>query len=165
MTLQTTIKDARLCPYRLSQSFKTSLLSLCPRIAEVDIMDSLQSPQLDIIVGFVLGLPGAGKGTLCARLEKDYPVFHLSIGDHLRNLQKNGLLANCADGVDVDAYLRDRRLLPAEMIVEILAQKLSHESFMGHRNFLIDGFPRTDDSAVLFETKGSSCDFPNTCSG
>ena len=35
-------------------------------------------------VFFVLGRPGAGKGTQCAKLVSDYGFVHLSAGDLLR---------------------------------------------------------------------------------
>ena len=38
----------------------------------------------DIYVIFVLGGPGAGKGTQCANIARDFNVQHLSIGDVLR---------------------------------------------------------------------------------
>ncbi|PBP23823.1 hypothetical protein BUE80_DR005208 [Diplocarpon rosae] len=40
------------------------------------------SPSWTVI--FVLGGPGAGKGTQCDQLAKDYPACHLSIGDTMR---------------------------------------------------------------------------------
>lgn len=41
----------------------------------------------DVSVIFVLGGPGAGKGTQCANLVKDYGFVHLSAGDLLREEQ------------------------------------------------------------------------------
>ena len=39
---------------------------------------------------FVLGGPGAGKGTQCANLVRDYGFVHLSAGDLLRNTSRRG---------------------------------------------------------------------------
>ena len=41
------------------------------------------SPE-DVLVVFVLGGPGAGKGTQCANLVPDFGFVHLSAGDLLR---------------------------------------------------------------------------------
>lgn len=41
------------------------------------------SPK-DVLVVFVLGGPGAGKGTQCANLVPDFGFVHLSAGDLLR---------------------------------------------------------------------------------
>ena len=41
-------------------------------------------------VVFVLGGPGAGKGTQCARIVEEFGFVHLSAGDLLRAERKNG---------------------------------------------------------------------------
>ena len=41
-------------------------------------------------VVFVLGGPGAGKGTQCANIVRDYAFVHLSAGDLLRAHMKSG---------------------------------------------------------------------------
>ena len=46
-------------------------------------------------VVFVLGGPGAGKGTQCANIVRDYKFTHLSAGDLLRAHMKSGT----ADGL------------------------------------------------------------------
>lgn len=45
------------------------------------------SPE-KVVVLFVLGGPGAGKGTQCANLVRDYNFTHLSAGDLLRAEQE-----------------------------------------------------------------------------
>jgi UMP-CMP kinase len=42
------------------------------------------------LVIFVLGGPGAGKGTMCAKLVEDFGFEHLSAGDLLRAERKKG---------------------------------------------------------------------------
>lgn len=39
---------------------------------------------------FVLGGPGSGKGTQCAKLVEEYGFFHLSTGDLLREEKDSG---------------------------------------------------------------------------
>ena len=46
--------------------------------------------QANPTVVFVLGGPGAGKGTQCANLVRDYNFVHLSAGDLLRAHIKSG---------------------------------------------------------------------------
>ena len=41
-------------------------------------------------VFFVLGGPGSGKGTQCAKLSKDHGFVHLSAGDLLREERDSG---------------------------------------------------------------------------
>ena len=45
----------------------------------------MQSPKTLPTVFFILGGPGAGKGTQCALLSKDYGFIHLSAGELLRD--------------------------------------------------------------------------------
>lgn len=57
-----------------------------------DPIERIEYPQLpaseflgtEIHVIFVLGGPGAGKGTQCAKLARDFHMYHLSVGDALR---------------------------------------------------------------------------------
>ena len=122
-------------------------------------MDTIRNMQQEeerngVIVYFVLGAPGAGKGTLCAKLAEDFPMYHLSTGDFLRALNKGKKLDSDVvgdTGIDLDWYLRHRRLLPPDVIVATLADKIRSEYLHGHDEFLIDGFPRTEESAALFE--------------
>ena len=39
---------------------------------------------------FILGGPGAGKGTVCARLVNEHGFVHLSTGDLFRDIIKSG---------------------------------------------------------------------------
>ena len=110
-------------------------------------MESCQKIQ----VAFVLGVPGAGRGTLCAKLAEDFPVYHLSTGDYLRSLSDSQKSLEVLSDIDIHEYLQDRRLLPPKEIVEILARKVSSEYERGHNMILIDGFPRTEASAEMFE--------------
>ena len=102
-------------------------------------------------IAFALGIPGAGKGTLCAKLALDFPLYHLSTGDYLRSISGRDNSSEPGDGINIKKYLQDRRLLPPKAIVEILEQKIVLENRRGHRLIIIDGFPRTEASAELFE--------------
>ena len=67
----------------------TPLFAPMPAVARVEAPTERVptfSPN-DVTVIFVLGGPGAGKGTQCANLVKDYGFVHLSAGDLLRREQ------------------------------------------------------------------------------
>ena len=113
----------------------------------VNIMESSRNSQ----IAFVLGAPGAGKGTLCAKLAAHLPVCHISTGDYLRSLSDGEKSLDVLSDIDLDEYLQNRRLLPPKAIVEILARKVSLEYERGYNLIFIDGFPRTEASAELFE--------------
>jgi hypothetical protein len=53
----------------------------------------------------------------------------------------------------VQGYLQRGNLLPTELIIQILREKIEREKEKGHHRFLIDGFPRQIDQGIEFEGK------------
>ncbi len=88
---------------------------------------------------FVLGGPGAGKGTQCERLVKECGFVHLSAGDLLRAERKSG----SAHGDLIAKYILDGRIVPVEITVSLLAKAMAES---GRTRFLIDGFPRNENN-------------------
>lgn len=88
---------------------------------------------------FVLGGPGAGKGTQSALLVRDYGFVHLSAGDLLRAERDSG----SPDGAMIEAIIREGKIVPVEVTIRLL-QKAMEAS--GGSKFLIDGFPRNFDN-------------------
>jgi adenylate kinase len=84
-----------------------------------------------------IGPPGAGKGTQAERLVKTYSMAHLSTGDMLRAARD----AKTPVGVEADRYMSSGALVPDEIIVAIIAERL--ESADCQKGYLLDGFPRT----------------------
>lgn len=80
----------------------------------------------------LIGPPGAGKGTIAEMLQKDFGVMHLSSGDILRDaIKENNPLGN-----EAKAYMEKGTLVPDEIIIKLMKEKLNEESFV------LDGFPR-----------------------
>ncbi|KXH61132.1 UMP-CMP kinase [Colletotrichum salicis] len=106
----------------------------------------------DVTVLFVLGGPGAGKGTQCARLVTDYGFTHLSAGDLLRAEQDR---PGSQFGQLIKDYIKDGLIVPMEVTVQLLENAMTEtmkENPAGKAaRFLIDGFPRKMDQAVKFE--------------
>lgn len=124
------------------------------------------NPDRDVI--FVLGGPGSGKGTQCARLVADFPgVVHLSAGDLLRAHTKSGT----PDGDAVAGMIANGKIVPSSVTISLLeaamaaAAKEAEEKKTGgeggkagkgapsklkHR-FLVDGFPRNDENRSAYE--------------
>ncbi|GAB1310476.1 bifunctional uridylate/adenylate kinase [Madurella fahalii] len=104
----------------------------------------------DVTVIFVLGGPGAGKGTQCARLVRDYGFTHFSAGDLLRaeqdrpGSQYGQLIRDCIKNGDI---------VPMEVTVALLEKAMRDTMAApgGNKKFLIDGFPRKMDQALKFE--------------
>ncbi|OLN88655.1 Uridylate kinase [Colletotrichum chlorophyti] len=103
----------------------------------------------DVTVLFVLGGPGAGKGTQCAKLVSDYGFTHLSAGDLLRAEQDR---PGSQFGQLIKDYIKDGLIVPMEVTVQLLENAMTETiKKQGNKRFLIDGFPRKMDQAIKFE--------------
>lgn len=105
----------------------------------------------DVTVIFVLGGPGAGKGTQCANLVRDYNFTHLSAGDLLRAEQER---PDSEFGTLIKDYIKDGLIVPMEVTVQLLENAMTEvikKDKDGKGKFLIDGFPRKMDQALKFE--------------
>eukprot|EP01084_Bolivina_argentea_P022858 42514_1 len=90
-------------------------------------------------VFFVVGGPGAGKGTQCAMLMKEFKIKHLSTGDLLREERNSG--SKYAE--IINNGIKEVKLVPTEITVGVI--KKAMEKYMnndGMTSFIIDGFPR-----------------------
>ncbi|KAI0818136.1 uridylate kinase [Xylaria sp. FL0064] len=126
----------------------------------------------DVTVLFVLGGPGAGKGTQCERLVAAHGFTHLSAGDLLRAEQNR---AGSQYGELIKDYIKNGLIVPMEVTIVLLenAMRDAMNAAAASKNtatpattttttaeekpktlkgkFLIDGFPRKFDQAVKFE--------------
>ncbi len=109
-------------------------------------------------VVFVLGGPGAGKGTMCELAESQLGWTHLSTGDLIRTEQAKGGPTAAA----IDALLADGQLVPNEIVVTLLKDTMeSITRTTGKRNFLLDGFPRSlNNLEGWYECFGRSAELP-----
>ena len=67
------------------------------------VMSCFQSKPKKFRVVFVLGGPGSGKGTLCAKIVETYGWVHLSAGDLLRAERKD---PSSKHGELINEYIR-----------------------------------------------------------
>ncbi|CAH0491947.1 unnamed protein product [Peronospora farinosa] len=88
---------------------------------------------------FVLGGPGAGKGTQCMKLVQKYGFVHLSAGDLLREERESG----SANGEMIDRMIKEGQIVPVKITLNLLQQAMVKS---GRDLFLIDGFPRNFDN-------------------
>ena len=92
-----------------------------------------------------LGPPGAGKGTMASRLAQDKEIPHVSTGDIFRENINNGTDL----GKKVKSILDSGELVPDELTVELVQDRLKHDDVSG--GFILDGFPRTIPQAEALE--------------
>jgi UMP-CMP kinase len=98
----------------------------------------LWSPD-DITLVFVLGGPGAGKGTQCANLVSDYGFKHLSAGDLLREEQDR---PGSEFGEMIKSYIKEGTIVPLEVTIQLLENAMKNSMEGGNKGlFLIDGAP------------------------
>lgn len=114
------------------------------------------------LIVFLLGCPGAGKGTQSALLKAAFPgppmLTHLSYGDLLRHVDR-------IPGSWVSAFPRRRGTgasntssphLPADAAVQLLRETIVETGIRRHgqRVWLVDGFPRTDRHVAAWTAAG-----------
>jgi len=98
---------------------------------------------------FVLGGPGAGKGTQCANICDNFPEwFHISAGDCLRAERKD---PTSKDGELINNFIKEGKIVPVEITVKLLQKAMAKAQEDGKRSFLIDGFPRNLDNVQGWE--------------
>ncbi|KAL7387652.1 hypothetical protein ABVT39_026709 [Epinephelus coioides] len=96
-------------------------------------------------VMFVLGGPGAGKGTQCSKIVENYSYTHLSAGELLRAEQAR-------DGSEVghliSTYIKEGKIVPVEITINLLKKAMEETMQKDEKKFrfLIDGFPRNEDN-------------------
>lgn len=89
----------------------------------------------------LLGAPGAGKGTLAEKIKAHAAYIHVSTGDMLRAAIRNETKV----GLEAKGYMDRGELVPDEVIVGIIKDRLSEED--DGAKFMFDGFPRTLEQA------------------
>lgn len=96
-------------------------------------------------VVFILGGPGAGKGTQCERLIQNYPCHHLSAGQLLRDEaeKKDGSSEHAAL---IEECLVAGKIVPVEISLSLLQNAMREVEGNDSLIFLIDGFPRNFDN-------------------
>jgi adenylate kinase family enzyme len=109
-------------------------------------------------VVFVLGGPGAGKGTMCELAESQLGWTHLSTGDLLRAAREAG----GPTAVTIEEYMTAGKLVPNEITVTLLKSAMeSITRTTGKTNFLLDGFPRSlDNLEAWYEIFGHEAALP-----
>uniref|UniRef100_A0A8C8RAR8 UMP-CMP kinase n=1 Tax=Pelusios castaneus TaxID=367368 RepID=A0A8C8RAR8_9SAUR len=120
---------------------------LCPRARRLSLAAAPRRLLLLMkpLVVFVLGGPGAGKGTQCARIVEKYGYTHLSAGDLLRDERKR---PGSQYGELIEKYIKEGAIVPVEITISLLKRAMDQTMAANVQKykFLIDGFPRNEDN-------------------
>merc|ERR1712194_424992 len=100
-------------------------------------------------VVFVLGGPGAGKGTQCQLLSTNLGWAHLSAGDLLRaERKKEG--SKLADIINTN--IAEGKIVPSEITVTLIKNAMTElRAEKGQLKFLIDGYPRSEGNVTSWK--------------
>jgi len=93
----------------------------------------------------LLGAPGVGKGSQATRIAKSLSIPHISTGDIFRFHISQGTEL----GMKARQYMEKGLLVPDEVTVEIVADRLKEEDCV--TGFVLDGFPRTTQQAKFLD--------------
>lgn len=88
----------------------------------------------------LFGPPGAGKGTQAKLLAERLQLAHISTGELLRAVIKEGTEV----GKVAQSYIKEGKLVPSD-VVRVLAEDAMASS--GCDQFILDGYPRTIEQA------------------
>lgn len=91
----------------------------------------------------ILGAPGAGKGTQAALLAEKLNTPHLSTGDILREEVRKGTEL----GKRAQEYMDRGDLVPDDIIIGAMNERLKEAGGSTSNGFILDGFPRTLEQA------------------
>ena len=100
----------------------------------------------------LLGMPGAGKGTQAQIIEEELAIANVSTGAILREVSKS----KSDLGQKVQTYLNSGQLVPDEIIIEMLVERISNNDC--NNGFILDGFPRNIEQAKSLDQAGVNID-------
>lgn len=111
-----------------------------------DAFDSRRTSSQPFIL--VVGGPGVGKGTQCARAAVELGLAHFSVGDLLRREQADPA---SPFGAFIGRSMRKKVAVPPALALKLISRAVNGEGTRGKRAVLLDGFPRSVGQLEAFE--------------
>jgi adenylate kinase len=92
----------------------------------------------------IMGVQGSGKGTQAQRLQKDFDLVHIGVGDLFRwNIQNHTKL-----GARIKRIVASGELVSDAIVAEVVRFRLDQHDW--NFGFILDGFPRNHAQAEFF---------------
>ncbi|KAG0707692.1 adenylate kinase [Suillus ampliporus] len=130
-------------PTTRSISYSPSALKALPFY--LNNLRSTEQNDGKVLRMLMFGKPGAGKGTLSARLVKKYDILSLSTGDLLRqHIAERTEIGKQAEGI-----VAQGNLLPDDVMLKVVTSKLD---VLHNKHWILDGFPRTLGQGQMLDT-------------
>lgn len=102
---------------------------------------------------FLLGAPGAGKGTQAQFLMSHFGIPQISTGDMLRS----AIRAGTPLGIQAKTYMDKGALVPDQLVIELVKARVAQADCA--KGFILDGFPRTLPQAEALRTAAIDLNF------
>ena len=103
------------------------------------VIDPVFPHKASPMIVILLGAPGSGKGTQSERLTEALDLVHISSGDLFRDHLGRGTPL----GELARTYMDAGALVPDEVTIRMIADRLDRPDVHGKGRVLFDGFPRT----------------------
>lgn len=94
----------------------------------------------------MLGAQGSGKGTVGIELAQGLKIAYISTGEIFREHIQN----NTDLGIEANKYISDGNLVPDELTIKILLDRLSKQDVL-ENGALLDGYPRTKEQCKTLD--------------
>lgn len=91
----------------------------------------------------ILGAPGAGKGTIAAKLAQNLSIPQISTGDIFREESRTNK--------ELSEIMKSGKLVPDDFVNKIVEKRLKQPDCI--KGFILDGYPRTIAQAEFLERK------------
>eukprot|EP00747_Dinoflagellata_sp_TGD_P161703 gnl/TRDRNA2_/TRDRNA2_178467_c0_seq1.p1 gnl/TRDRNA2_/TRDRNA2_178467_c0~~gnl/TRDRNA2_/TRDRNA2_178467_c0_seq1.p1 ORF type:complete len:1499 (-),score=413.44 gnl/TRDRNA2_/TRDRNA2_178467_c0_seq1:56-4552(-) len=120
------------------------------QVIDVDVSEEVEAQRISDLstppfVVFVLGGPGVGKGTQCAKLREDFNLVHLKTADLLRE----EVAAQTYLGTEIYKHMQNGTPVADSIIMQLL--KKTMVKYQDTNRFLLDGFPKSVEQVKRFE--------------
>lgn len=93
----------------------------------------------------LLGAPGAGKGTLAAKVKEDLQVPHISTGDMFRQ----AIADKTELGTRITEIMNEGKLVPDTLTNELVEERILNMDCAN--GYILDGYPRTVAQAEFLD--------------